>query len=91
MKDAKDGVSLVLSTILKLRMAKQSYEADPSMKADEYEDIEEELMRDLDYNATNAMLAMDRAMVAADRAECAKQEALDVLRDAWAKMRKLVA
>lgn len=90
MKDAVEEVWLLRSAALKLRMAKDAFESG-AQKADEYEAAEAEALSDIEYHATNAVMAMDRAATEADRAEAAKQEALDVLRDAWAKMRKLVA
>lgn len=89
MKEAVEEVSLLRSAVLKLGMAKQSFEAG-DCKVDEYEGVETEALKDIEWHATNAVLAMDRAATEADRAEAAKQEALDVLRDAWAKMRRLV-
>jgi hypothetical protein len=90
MREAKEEVDSVRSSALKLSLAKQALETG-ACKVDEYEITEEELIKDIEYHATNAVMAMDRAATEADRAEAAKQEALDVLRDAWAKMRKLVA
>lgn len=88
--DARDAINDLKKKTKTLR-AKADLFTLGKLKVDEFSEIERELLEDIDFHATDAYLAMDKAIKEADRTETIKVDILETLRDAYNRVRRISA
>ena len=88
--DARDSINYLKKKTQALRAKADLFQLG-KLKVDEFSEIERELLEDIDFHATDAYLALDKAIKEADRTETIKIDILEALRDAYNRVRRISA